>query len=263
MIEAYEQQLAQERQEAKEKYEENLEETFVSPTPKEPGEDDEVYITLAFKWKTEAELRRDLFNNDFDGWRDEKSTEEDSFGYLAAAEYIFDEVLAQKEALDQEVLGKVDIISDMLMEAYNSANSKMEALEAEIGSLKERADSDLPEDELDLTRIPVGETFFFGTESFSPELENFANSGIPYDDYYGKLQTHISEYKAQVEDLLEDANSLKDEYEDFYGSIAADVEDVVFYLDLLEKLRKIIMHCMGCDLADTQRSRSGRYKPKL
>ena len=234
-IESYEQQLAQERQEAKENYEENLNEIFVSPTPRELGEDDEIYITLAFKWKTEAELRWDLFKNDFETWLEENRTDEGN-DYAKAAEIIFNEVLAQKAALDQEVSGKVDIISDILMEAYNNANGKVEALEAEIGPLKERADSDLPEDELDLTRIPVGETFFYGTDSFSPELENFANSGLSYDDYYGELQTHISEYQEKAKVLLESINDLKDRHEDFYASIETDVENVVFYLDLLKKL---------------------------
>ncbi|HHX38313.1 MAG TPA: hypothetical protein GX717_10095, partial [Clostridiaceae bacterium] len=231
------QQLAAEREQAKEDYQTRLEGIFISPPPKQLGEGDGIYITLAFKWKTESELRRDLFNNDFETWRAEKKTEADDSGYLAAAEAIFDEVLAQKAVLDQEVMGKVSQISEQLMEAYNKVNDKLEALEEEADRLEHKADSDLPEDEVELTRIPVGATYFYGTEAFAPELENFAYSGRPYDDYYGELQSHISDYQAKVDALLEAVNALKDGHEGFNSSIATDVEDVAYYLNLLEKLR--------------------------
>ncbi|MGI6307154.1 MAG: S-layer homology domain-containing protein [Dethiobacteria bacterium] len=235
-LEFYKQQIELEKQQAKESYQTNLDETFVSPPPSEPGESDEVYITLAFKWKTEAELRADLFNNNFDEWRQQRDSE--GLGYEIAAQTIFAEVLKQKSFLDAEVDEKVGIICGMLMEAYNSANGKVEALEAELDTLQKAEGSDLPEDNLDLIRIPVNHTFFYGTDSFSPELEDFANFGLPYDDYYVKLQAHISEYQTKVAELLADANDLKGKYEGFYASIETDVQDVAFYLGLLESLRE-------------------------
>jgi hypothetical protein len=40
--------------------------------PVEPGESDEVYITLAFKWKTEAELREIFLTTiSMNGWQTE------------------------------------------------------------------------------------------------------------------------------------------------------------------------------------------------
>ena len=80
LIYAYEMELVQERQKAKERYEKNLSETLISPPPIESEEEDEVYITLAFRWKTEAELRADLFYSKFDDWLHENSTE-DGFAY--------------------------------------------------------------------------------------------------------------------------------------------------------------------------------------
>ena len=237
LIYAYEMELVQERQKAKERYEKNLSETLISPPPIESEEEDEVYITLAFRWKTEAELRADLFYSKFDDWLHENSTE-DGFAYHKAAEIIFDEVLEQKKVLDEEVNDKVDIICEKLINTYNSANGKVETLKVDFDLLKNEADSALPEDENNLFRIPVGDIFFNGTESFSPTLENFASSGRAYDNYYVELQAHISEYRIKVKKLLEDVKTLTDTTAEFYGNIETDVQDVIFYLDILEKLEE-------------------------
>jgi hypothetical protein len=234
-IEYYDRQLELEKQQAKKNYQTNLDETLVSPTPTEPGESDEVYSTLAFMWKTEAELKRDLFHNNFNEWLSENSIE-DGYAYPQAAELVFAEVLAQKAVLDQEVAEKVDIICDKIKTAYTNANGKVEALEAELGGLQNQVNSNLPEDETDLIRVPVGDTFFYGTEVFAPELENYANSGRAYDDYFQELQAHISEYKTKVADLLASVKALKDGTSGFYGEIEKDVQDVMLYLDLLDSL---------------------------
>ena len=128
-------------------------------------------------------------------------------------------MLEQKAVLDQEVTEKVGIVSDKLITAYNIANGKVEALEAELGGLQNRVNSNLPEDETDLIRIPVGDTFFYGTEVFAPELENYANSGRAYDDYFQELQAHISEYEPKVSGLLASVKALKDGTSEFYGEI--------------------------------------------
>ncbi|MDD2215949.1 MAG: S-layer homology domain-containing protein [Eubacteriales bacterium] len=221
-------------------YEQSIEETFVTPAAIEPGEGDDVYITLVFKWKTEAELKKDLFKNNFDQWLQDNSTE-DSFAYSKASELIFDEVIAQKSILDHEVTEKVNIISDIFMEAYNSANGKIEASESTLSTLKDELKDKLPEDykynEAALYRIPVGGSFFYGTDSFRPELENYYD-GQPYDSFYEQLETHISDCKIKVEAMLKDVESLKSSSKELYNSIEIDVQNVIFYLNLLESLEE-------------------------
>ena len=234
-IEYHEQQRELEKQRAKDSYQTGLEETLVSPSPTEPDEGDEVYITLAFRWKTEAELRAELFKNNFDGWLDENSTD-DGLAYPLAAEMIFDKVMEQKAALDMEVKEKAGIVCDYLLNAYNNANGTVEALEASLDALQETVESDLPEDEGGLVRIPVGHTYFDGSLSFSPELEDYANLGLPYDAYFGELRGHISEYRTKIDSLLVNVKDLTDSAPDFYSSIETDVQDVMLYLDMLESL---------------------------
>ena len=220
-------------------YEQSIEETFVTPAEIEPGEGDDVYITLAFKWKTEAELKKDLFKNNFDQWRQDNSTE-DSFAYSKASELIFDEVIAQKSILDHEVTEKVNIISGIFMEAYNSANGKIEAFELELKDLKDKLDNDLPDynNEATLYRIPVGGSYFDGTASFSPKLENYY--GQPYDSFYDQLSGHILGYQTKVEAMLETVDTLKGSSEELYNSIEVPVQNVVFYLNLLKTWKKTI-----------------------
>ncbi len=234
-IEYHEQQRELEKQRAKDSYQTGLEETLVSPSPTEPDEGDEVYITLAFRWKTEAELRAELFKNNFDGWLAENSPDDGS-AYPLAAEMIFDKVMEQKVALDMEVKEKAGIVCDYLITAYNNANGTVEALEASLDVLQGTVESDLPEDEGDLVRIPVGTTYFDGSLSFGPEFEDYANLGLPYDAYFGELRGHISEYRTKVDSLLGNVKALKDSAPDFYSSIETDVQDVMLYLDMLESL---------------------------
>ena len=132
---AAEQEKASKKEEEQASYKESIEETFVTPDAIEPGEDDDVYITLAFNWKTEEELKRDIFGNNFDIWLQENSTE-DSFAYPKAAELIFDEVMTQKNILDNEVKEKVNIISGLFMEAYNDTSAEIAAFELELKDLK-------------------------------------------------------------------------------------------------------------------------------
>jgi uncharacterized repeat protein (TIGR02543 family) len=219
-------------------YNESIEETFVTPAAIEPGEDDDVYITLAFKWKTEEELKRDIFGNNFDIWLQENSTE-DSFAYPKAAELIFDEVMTQKNILDNEVKEKVNIISGLFIEAYNDASAKIAAFESELDDLKDKMDNDLPDyknNEAVLYRIPVGVSYFDGTASFSPELENYY--GQPYDSFYDQLSGHILGYQTKVEAMLETVDTLKGSSEELYNSIEVPVQNVVFYLNLLKSLEE-------------------------
>ncbi|MGI6141607.1 MAG: hypothetical protein ACOYEH_07745, partial [Caldicoprobacterales bacterium] len=238
-LEIQEQEKASKKEAEQTSYEESIEETFVTPPEKEPGDGDDVHITFAFKWKTEEELKKDLFKNNFDQWLDDNSDEE-GFAYPEAAELLFAEVLAQKGVLDNEVTEKVNIISGMFMEAYNSANDKLEAKEEELGTLQNRIDSELPDGEYNLVRIPVGDSgvYFYGTDSFNPELENYAYSGQPYDFYYSELQNHISGYQEIVNNLLESVKALKDSTTELHENIEIDVQNVIFYLNLLESLEE-------------------------
>lgn len=220
-------------------YEQSIEETFVTPAEIEPGEGDDVYITLAFKWKTEAELKKDLFKNNFDQWLQDNSTE-DSFAYSKASELIFDEVIAQKSILDHEVTEKVNIISGIFMEAYNSANGKIEAFESELYDLKDELDEDLADyksNEAALYRMLVGGSYFDGTASFSPELENYYD-GQPYDSFYEQLSEHISDSQTKVEAMLEDVELLKSSSTELYSSIEIDIQNVTFFLNLLKSLEE-------------------------
>jgi len=236
-LEIQEQEKASKKEAEQTSYEESIEETFVTPLKKEPGDGDDVHITFAFKWKTEEELKKDLFKNNFDQWLNDNSDEE-GFAYPEAAELLFAEVLAQKGVLDNEVIEKVDIISGMFMEAYNSANDKLAAFELELNTLKDGLTDDLSDyknNEAVLYRIPVGASYFYGTDSFKPELENYYD-GLPYDSFYDQLGTHISDYRTKVEAMLEDVELLKSSSEGLYSSIEIDVQNVIFYLNLLESL---------------------------
>lgn len=135
-----------------------------------------------------------------------------------------------------EVKEKAGIVCDYLLNAYNNANGTVEALEASLDALQETVESDLPEDEGGLVRIPVGHTYFDGSLSFSPELEDYANLGLPYDAYFGELRGHISEYRTKIDSLLVNVKDLTDSAPDFYSSIETDVQDVMLYLDMLESL---------------------------
>jgi hypothetical protein len=234
---AAEQEKASKKEEEQASYKESIEETFVTPDAIEPGEDDDVYITLAFNWKTEEELKRDIFGNNFDIWLQENSTE-DSFAYPKAAELIFDEVMTQKNILDNEVKEKVNIISGLFMEAYNDTSAEIAAFELELKDLKDKLDNDLPDynNEATLYRIPVGGSYFDGTASFSPELENYY--GQPYDSFYDQLSGHILGYQTKVEAMLETVDTLKGSSEELYNSIEVPVQNVVFYLNLLKSLEE-------------------------
>lgn len=237
-LEVQAQEKAEEKEKEQTSYKESIEETFITPPEKEPGDGDDVDITFAFKWKTEEELKKDLFKNNFDQWLHDNSTG-DSFAYPEAADLIFAEVMEQKVILDTEVTEKVNIISDMFMEAYVIANDKIAAFELELNTLKDGLNNDLPNyknDEAVLYRIPVGGSNFYGTDSFSPELENYVYSGQPYDFYYLELKNHISGYQEKVNNLLESVKALKDSTTELHKNIEIDVQNVIFYLNLLESL---------------------------
>ncbi|MGI6733847.1 MAG: S-layer homology domain-containing protein [Anaerovoracaceae bacterium] len=233
---AAEQEKASKKEEEQASYKESIEETFVTPDAIEPGDDDDVNITLAFNWKAEEELKRDLFDNNFDQWLNDHISEDTP--YLTAAEMIFDEVMAQKSILDHEVTGKVNIISGLFMEAYNDTSAEIATFELELKDLKDKLDNDLPDynNEATLYRIPVGGSYFDGTASFSPKLENYY--GQPYDSFYDQLSGHILGYQTKVEAMLETVDTLKGSSEELYNSIEVPVQNVVFYLNLLKSLEE-------------------------
>ena len=157
---------------------------------------------------------------------------------------IFDEVMAQKSILDHEVTGKVNIISGLFMEAYNDTSAEIAAFELELKDLKDKLDNDLPDynNEATLYRIPVGGSYFDGTASFSPKLENYY--GQPYDSFYDQLSGHILGYQTKVEAMLETVDTLKGSSEELYNSIEVPVQNVVFYLNLLKSLEENYLTCI-------------------
>jgi hypothetical protein len=228
------QEDARKKEEEKNSYKKALDEVIVIPPDKEPEE--EIIVTLAFKWKTEAELKTYLFNDNLNEWLNNFGDIE--LAYENAAEMVFQEIIEQKKNFDNETKGKLNLITPSLVEAYNNIINNVSKLEIEVAAVEKAYDDQLPEDEYDFYRIEVGGQFFYGDKRFSPDLENFANQDAPYDFYYGDLRAHIQGYKSKAENLLDTLKEIKDGYGAFYDNIKQDVEGLVYYLDLLKALEK-------------------------
>lgn len=229
-LELWHQEEAIKKETEKNNYYTAIDETIILPPGIEPGQDDPT-VTLAFKWKTEEELKSTLFNNDLDQWIE--SNGENAFE--KAAELVLAEIIDQKNALDSETDGKMANIFNRLIESYNEIVSKVRQLEINLDTL-DKKHTEITKLHDNLARIPVDGKYFYGDEKFRPDLENFANQGLPYDYYYSELREHIEENKEKIGPLLEAVKALKDEYPVFYESSEKDIQDLVFYLDLLDRL---------------------------
>ena len=233
-LELWHQQEAEKKEAEKNNYYTGINESIILPPEKDPEPEDPT-VTLAFKWKTEEELKNTLFHNDLDGWLE-------SYGELELAlekarDLVFEEIISQKNALDAESFGKLELISDRIKESYGIILSKVEYLEAEISTLdiKHR---EIIELYYDLDRIPIADTYFNGKDKFSPDLENFGNTGLPYDHYYSQLRDHIEGNKEKIDNLLDTTIALKDQYPTFYKEIITHIQDLSFYLNLLSELEQ-------------------------
>lgn len=224
------QKKAEEKETEKNNYKTGINESIILPPEKDPEPEDPT-VTLAFKWKTEEELKNTLFNNDLDGWLE-------FYGDLEKArDLVFAEIIAQKNALDAESYGKLELVSNRIKEAYRIILSEVENLETEISTLdiKHR---EIIELYYDLDRIPIADTYFNGKDKFSPDLENFGNTGLPYDHYYSQLRDHIEGNKEKIDNLLDTTIALKDQYPTFYKEIITHIQDLSFYLNLLSELEQ-------------------------